>query len=164
LINWRHRSFLVILLSAVCLPVAVHSGTGKSSDIGDDAIIGRWTTERGSIVQVEKSGEQLFGLIIAVAKPTPEQREEIDREDPENIGKMQPAFDTRELVGVQILYGLEFQGMSKGRGVWKGTFYNDRRHKNFNAKLTLEDRDNLSLRITAFAEPKQKLAWTRLAD
>jgi uncharacterized protein (DUF2147 family) len=125
-----------------------------------DSIAGRWATDRGSIVQVEKSGEQYFGVIIAVAKPTLVQREEIDREDPENIGKAQPDFDTQDMVGVQVLYGVEFQG----KGVWKGKFYNDRRHKNFNAKLTLEDEDTMRVRITALVEPKQIVAWTRLKN
>lgn len=123
-----------------------------------DAIAGRWTTDRGSIVHFEKSGEQYFGEIIAVAAPTLEQREEIDRENPENVDKEQPDFDTPDMIGVLVLRSLEF----KGKGVWKGKFYDYRRHKNFNAKLTLEDRDTMRIRINAFAEEKQVVLWTRL--
>jgi uncharacterized protein (DUF2147 family) len=154
------KSNLSVVTLWLCLFVAADIVCADSIDFDSDAIIGRWTTERGSIVQVEKSGEQFFGVIISVAKPTVEQREEVDRENPENIGKEQPDFDTQDKIGVQVLYGIEFQG----KGVWKGTFYNDRRHKNFNAKLTLEDKDNLRVRITALVEKKQTVAWTRLKD
>ena len=62
------------------------------------------------------------------------------------------------MIGVLILRGLEF----RGKGVWKGKFYDYRRHKNFNVKLPLADRDTLRLRIKAFAEEKQVVLWTRL--
>ena len=131
-----------------------------TAEINADAIAGRWTTDRGSIVQFEKSGELYSGVIIAVAKPTPEQREEIDREDPENFDKVQPDFDTPDMIGVLVLRGLEF----RGKGVWKGKFYDDRRHKNFNAKLTLDDRDTMRIRINAFIEEKQLVLWTRRTE
>ncbi len=128
------------------------------AEFSADAIAGRWMTDRGSIVQFEKSSERYFGVIIAVAEPTLEQREEIDRENPENFDKPPPDFDTQDMIGVLVLRGLEF----KGKGIWKGKFYDDRRHKNFNAKLTLEDRDTMQIRINAFAEEKQVVLWTRL--
>ena len=146
-------ALLLCLYSITPVVSAVEPG-----EFSADAIVGRWTTDRGSIVQFEKSGEFYSGVIIAVAKPTPEQREEIDREDPENFDKVQPDFDTPDMIGVLVLRSLEF----KGKGVWKGKFYDYRRHKNFNAKLTLEDRDTMQIRINAFAEEKQVVLWTRL--
>ena len=146
-------TLLLCLYSVTQVVSAVESG-----EFSADAITGRWTTDRGSIVQFEKSGEQYFGEIIAVAAPTLEQREEIDRENPENVDKEQPDFDTPDMIGVLVLRSLEF----KGKGVWKGKFYDYRRHKNFNAKLTLEDRDTMRIRINAFAEEKQVVLWTRL--
>jgi uncharacterized protein (DUF2147 family) len=131
-----------------------------TAEINADAIAGRWTTDRGSIVQFEKSGELYSGVIIAVAKPTPEQREEIDREDPENFDKVQPDFDTPDMIGVLVLRGLEF----RGKGVWKGKFYNDRRHKDLKAKVTLDDRDTMRIRINAFIEEKQLVLWTRRTE
>jgi uncharacterized protein (DUF2147 family) len=62
------------------------------------------------------------------------------------------------MIGVLVLRSLEF----KGKDVWKGKFYDYRRHKNFNAKLTLEDRDTMQIRINAFAEEKQVVLWARL--
>ncbi len=146
-------TLLLCLYSVTQVVSAVEPG-----EFSADAITGRWTTERGSIVQFEKSGEQYFGEIIAVAAPTLEQREEIDRENPENVDKEQPDFDTPDMIGVLVLRSLEF----KGKGVWKGKVYDYRRHKNFNAKLTLEDRDTMRIRINAFAEEKQVVLWTRL--
>ena len=146
-------TLLLCLYSVTQVVSAVESG-----EFSADAITGRWTTDRGSIVQFEKSGEQYFGEIIAVAAPTLEQREEIDRENPENVDKEQPDFDTPDMIGVLVLRSLEF----KGKDVWKGKFYDYRRHKNFNAKLTLEDRDTMRIRINAFAEEKQVVLWTRL--
>jgi uncharacterized protein (DUF2147 family) len=146
-------ALLLCLYSVTPVVSAVEPGETSA-----DAITGRWTTDRGSIVQFEKSGEQYFGEIIAVAAPTLEQREEIDRENPENVDKEQPDFDTPDMIGVLVLRSLEF----KGKDVWKGKFYDYRRHKNFNAKLTLEDRDTMRIRINAFAEEKQVVLWTRL--
>ena len=146
-------TLLLCLYSVTQVVSAVEPG-----EFSADAITGRWTTDRGSIVQFEKSGEQYFGEIIAVAAPTLEQREEIDRENPENVDKEQPDFDTPDMIGVLVLRSLEF----KGKDVWKGKFYDYRRHKNFNVKLTLEDRDTMRIRINAFAEEKQVVLWTRL--
>jgi uncharacterized protein (DUF2147 family) len=146
-------TLLLCLYSVTPVVSAVEPGETSA-----DAIAGRWTTDRGSIVQFEKSGQQYFGEIIAVAAPTLKQREEIDRENPENVDKEQPDFDTPDMIGVLVLRSLEF----KGKGVWKGKFYDYRRHKNFNAKLTLEDRDTMRIRINAFAEEKQVVLWTRL--
>ena len=146
-------TLLLCLYSVTQVVSAVEPG-----EFSADAIAGRWTTDRGSIVQFEKSGKQYFGEIIAVAAPTLEQREEIDRENPENVDKEQPDFDTPDMIGVLVLRSLEF----KGKDVWKGKFYDYRRHKNFNAKLTLEDRDTMQIRINAFAEEKQVVLWTRL--
>ena len=146
-------TLLLCLYSVTQVVSAVESG-----EFSADAITGRWTTDRGSIVQFEKSGEQYIGEIIAVAAPTLEQREEIDRENPENVDKEQPDFDTPDMIGVLVLRSLEF----KGKDVWKGKFYDYRRHKNFNVKLTLEDRDTMRIRINAFAEEKQVVLWTRL--
>ena len=146
-------TLLLCLYSVTQVVSAVESG-----EFSADAITGRWTTDRGSIVQFEKSGEQYIGEIIAVAAPTLEQREEIDRENPENVDKEQPDFDTPDMIGVLVLRSLEF----KGKDVWKGKFYDYRRHKNFNVKLTLEDRDTMQIRINAFAEGKQVVLWTRL--
>ena len=142
----------------LCLLIAADFAVADSVDLDVDVIAGRWMTERGSIVQIEKSGEQYFGVVVAVAQPTLEQREEIDRENPENFDKEQPDFDTQDMVGVQILRGLEF----KGKGVWKGKFYDDRRHKDFTAKITLEDENTMRVRINAFVEEKKTVSWTRL--
>ncbi len=149
---------LCIALSLSLYWVSQAAAAVEPGEFDVDAITGRWTTDRGSIVQFEKSGEQYFGEIIAVAAPTLEQREEIDRENPENVDKEQPDFDTPDMIGVLVLRSLEF----KGKGVWKGKVYDYRRHKNFNAKLTLEDRDTMQIRINAFAEEKQVVLWTRL--
>ena len=146
-------TLLLCLYSVTQVVSAVEPGEFSAA-----AITGRWTTDRGSVVQFEKSGEQYFGEIIAVAAPTLEQREEIDRENPENVDKEQPDFDTPDMIGVLVLRSLEF----KGKDIWKGKFYDYRRHKNFNAKLTLEDRDTMQIRINAFAEEKQVVLWTRL--
>ena len=148
-------TLLLCLYSVTQVVSAVESG-----EFSADAITGRWTTDRGSIVQFEKSGEQYIGEIIAVAAPTLEQREEIDRENPENVDKEQPDFDTPDMIGVLVLRSLEF----KGKDVWKGKFYDYRRHKNFNVKLTLEDRDTMRIRINAFMEEKQLVLWTRRTE
>jgi len=149
-----------ILLALASLILNVDLVFADPVEFDADAIAGRWTTDRGSIVQFEKSGEQFFGVVIAVAEPTLEQREEIDRENPENLEKNQPDFDTPDMIGVLVLRALEFQG----KGVWKGKFYDDRRHKNLKAKVTLEDRDNMRIRINAFVEEKQLVLWARLKE
>jgi uncharacterized protein (DUF2147 family) len=156
----RLRHPAIILLTALSIVIGTVVADTSEPEFDVDAITGRWVTDRDSIVLIEKARDQYFGVVIAVGQPTAEQREEIDREDPENFGKLQPEFDTQALVGVQILHSIEY----RDKGVWKGKYYDDLRHKNFNAKLTLENENTLQVRANAFVEEKKTASWTRLRN
>ncbi|SFR56987.1 Uncharacterized conserved protein, DUF2147 family [Marinobacter daqiaonensis] len=101
---------------------------------------GLWNTEDDSAqVQLESCGDELCGRIVWLENPTDDQGNPVaDAENPE------PELRDRPIEGLKIVWGL--QGAGDGESWKDGKVYDPESGKTYNARITLEDQDTLSLR------------------
>ena len=117
------------------------------------AVEGRWLTqERDGWIRIVLVGDSLEGRIAGAPPGSPSEREFDDRNP-------NPALRTRQLDGLAIMTGFEYDG----DGRWKnGKVYDPNTGKTYKCTLTLVDENTLKIRgyigVSLFGRSE---TWTR---
>lgn len=141
---------LSIILS--CLFIAPAVAQEPESKTEADAILGTWLMpDNEATVEIFKCGEKYCGKIIELAAPLEDGKPKTDKKNPDK------ELQSRPLIGLQILTDFKHDGKSE----WKdGKLYGHKKGKMLSAKLTLEEKDILKVRVS-LGMMKKTMAWTR---
>lgn len=106
----------------------------KSADIA-----GVWKTagDDPAKVQIYAVGDQFYGKIIWLDKPTLNGKERADALNPDKTKRMQ------NIVGLQILSGFKFNGSDSWNS---GTIYDPKSGKTYSCAITFKDQKTLKVR------------------
>ncbi|WP_404337192.1 DUF2147 domain-containing protein [Sphingomonas sp. MMS12-HWE2-04] len=118
----------------------------------NDAVAGRWKTEtRNGVIEIQRCGASICGRLITSdgLRTNPDTRD---------VNNADAKLRTRQLRGLQILYG--FKAVAKG---WSGgKIYNAEDGKTYNAEITLAGPDQLKLKGCVFWPLCKTQTWTRI--
>jgi uncharacterized protein (DUF2147 family) len=128
-----------------------------------DALLGQWLTDEGEArIEIIKKDGQYEGCVVWLKTPVyPEGDPECgspvrDRQNPDPDKRTQP------IIGSTMLKGFEYAEKDK----WKnGDIYNAKNGKTYNAKLTLKEKDHLTVRgFVGISLLGSSTVWTRYTE
>ena len=143
--NPQHRHFrFAILFGAFLFSSAFAAG---------DDVLGTWLTgDKDGWVEVTRKDNGLSGKITGSPNDDPD-RSTVDDKNPD------PELRDRELIGLEILTGFEFDGKDKWKG---GTIYDPNSGKTYKCIITIVDKDTLKVRgYIGFSLIGRTETWTR---
>ena len=119
-----------------------------------DKILGTWLTEEGkSNVVIFKKEGKFYGKIIKLKEPMENDKEKIDKNNPE--GHLQK----RTIVGIQVLKGFAYED-----GEYEdGTIYDPENGKTYSCVIKFTDSNTLDVRgYIGFSWIGRTTVWTRI--
>ena len=111
----------------ICIAAALFSLCAASAQ----EVLGKWKLEDGSaIVEVYKSGDVFNGKIVWLKEPT-----EADGTPAKDLNNPDKALRSRELIGLNMLSGLQAKGNNEYAG---GSIYDPGNGKTYNCSMKVE--------------------------
>lgn len=111
-----------------------------------DSIVGTWSAEGRSRIQIVRCGDRYCGAIVWMKQPRNDTRNE------------DPALRGRPLVGARIMNDFRFDGANSWSG---GKLYAVERGKTVDAKLVLVRDDSLEIHVS-IGVLNRTVTWTRV--